>query len=679
LHFFAGKGGVGKTTCAAAAALVAAERGRRVAVISTDPAHSLGDAVGQRLGAAPRRVSTRGGTLEAVELDADRALARWLARRRPVLRTITERGTYLDDEDLERLLRLSFPGVDELMALVEVARLADRGRWELVVVDTAPTGHALRMLDMPRTLRRIASVLDAMYAKHRFLADSLGRGHRAGAPDRLIEELDADGRRLAALLRDPDRCRFTWLLLPERLSLEETRDGVAALATTGIAVSELVVNRLTPPPADPCALCEGRRLEEGRVLAETRRAFPTLPLRALPALDREPRGAPALRAVGRLLHSRAMTVARGQRGVASSVPLRDLERGGGTPPRMPPGSRGVRQRLESNSPGQPGAVSPWLERVAPEGVRLLVFAGKGGVGKTTCAAAAAAALARRRPGARVLVLSADPAHSLGDVFGIALGDDERVVPRGPAGLRARELDADRALARTRARYRRAVEETFDSLLRGSRFDVAYDREALHGLMDLAPPGLDELFAVLSVIEALLEREPPYDVVVLDTAPTGHALRLLEMPATALAWVHALLAILLKYREVVGLGEVAAELVATARRLRELGALLGDAGRARVVAVTRAAELPRRETGRLLARLGRLRLDVPAVLVNALTGGACRRCRRVHRAERRTMTVPGRGARPRRRPWGMISTPALAVPPRGVAELERWVRTWELEG
>jgi len=666
---------VGKTTCAAAAALAAAEGGRRVAVISTDPAHSLGDAVGQRLGAAPRRVSTRGGTLEAVELDADRALARWLARRRPMLRTIAERGTYLDDEDLERLLRLSFPGVDELMALVELARLADRGRWELVVVDTAPTGHTLRMLDMPQTLRRIASVLDAMYAKHRFLADSLGRGHRAGAPDRLIEELDADGRRLTALLRDPDRCRFSWLLLPERMSLEETRDGVAALAIAGIAVSELVVNRLTPPPADPCALCEGRRLEEGRVLAETRRAFPTLPLRALPALDREPRGAPALRAVGRLLHSRATTAGAGLQ------PLSHHARTGGStggrlaPPFKIKQGHGARHRPW---PARP-AVNSWLERVAPEGVRLLVFAGKGGVGKTTCAAAAAVALARRRPGARVLVLSADPAHSLGDVLGIALGDDERVVPRGPAGLRAREVDADRALARTRERYRRAVEETFDSLLRGSRFDVAYDREALHGLMDLAPPGLDELFAVLSVIEALLERAPPYDVVVLDTAPTGHALRLLEMPATALAWVHALLAILLKYREVVGLGEVAAELVATARRLRELSALLGDAGRARVVAVTRAAELPQRETGRLLGRLARLRLDVPAVLINALTGGACRRCRRVRRAERRTMAVPGRGARPRRRPWGMISTLALAPPPRGVAELERWVRTWELEG
>ena len=157
--FFAGKGGTGKTTCAAAAAVAHAERGHRVAVISTDPAHSLGDALGRRLGPAPRRVPTRAGRLDAVELDADRALARWLGVRRPTLRTIAERGTYLDDEDLERLLRLSFPGVDELMALVELARLATHGAWDLVVVDTAPTGHTLRLLAMPETLQRIAGAL----------------------------------------------------------------------------------------------------------------------------------------------------------------------------------------------------------------------------------------------------------------------------------------------------------------------------------------------------------------------------------------------------------------------------------------------------------------------------------------------------------------------------------------
>ena len=311
-------------------------------------------------------------------------------------------------------------------------------------------------------------------------------------------------------------------------------------------------------------------------------------------------------------------------------------------------------------------------------MRLLVFAGKGGVGKTSCAAAAALALAGARPDARVVVLSVDPAHSLGDALAVALGDDERVVPGAPSGLRAREADADRAFARLRERYQRAVEETFESLLRGSRFDVAYDREALQGLMDLAPPGLDELFAVLTVVETLSEREPPADVVVLDTAPTGHALRLLEMPATALGWVHALLAILLKYREVVGLGDVAAELVATARRLRELGALLTDGARARVVAVARAAELPQRETDRLLGRLRRLRIAVPAVLVNALTSGDCRRCRRARRVEARWIAVlaPGRGTR--RRGWGMICTPAVAPPPRGVAGLAGWARTWELQ-
>jgi arsenite-transporting ATPase len=694
LHVFAGKGGVGKTTCAAAAALVAAERGGRVAVISTDPAHSLGDAVGRRLGAAPRRLPARAGTLEAVELDADRALARWLARRRPILRMIGARGTYLDDEDLERLLRLSFPGVDELMALVELARLAARHRWDLVVVDTAPTGHALRMLEMPRALRRIAAVLDAMYAKHRFLADSLGRGYRAGAADRLIEELAGDGRRLAAALRDGERCRFTWLLLPERLSLEEARDGVAVLAATGIAVHELVVNRLTPSSRTPCTHCGDRRREEARVLADTHRAFPTLPVRVLPALDAEPRGPVALRSVGRLLYRPPLGSGKRDRTALRSAPLFELDSNSRRPPREPGGQWGGASPPRSGTRGASpprsrtikgvGAIAArrsepsWLACVAPPGVRLLAFAGKGGVGKTTCAAAAALALAHARPAARVLALSADPAHSLADVLDVPVGDAERPVPGAPAGLYARELDADAALARTRERYRRSVEETFDALLRGSRFDVAYDRQALHGLIDLAPPGLDERFGVLAVVEALLERRPAFDVVVLDTAPTGHALRLLAMPATALAWVHALLAILLKYREVVGLGEVAAELVAVARRLRELRALLTDGARARVVAVTRAAELPQRETHRLLARLAHLRLAVPVVLVNARSSGSCARCRRGRAAERRAVAALGGRRATRRRPWSMISTPALAPPPRGVAGLEGWVRAWEFE-
>ena len=231
--------------------------------------------VGRRLGRrAARPDGTRTGSLHAVELDADRALARWLGRRRATLRTIAERGTYLDDEDLGRLLRLSFPGVDELMGLVELTRVARQGRYEMVVVDTAPTGHALRLLGMPETLRRIAAVLNDMYAKHRFLAESLGRGYRADAADRLIDELETDGRVLTDLLRDPARCRFTWVLLPERLALEETRDGVAALAAAGPPRERGPGQPRDAALARGCATCDGRRPPRDPVLSEIHRAFP---------------------------------------------------------------------------------------------------------------------------------------------------------------------------------------------------------------------------------------------------------------------------------------------------------------------------------------------------------------------------------------------------------------------
>jgi len=322
----------------------------------------------------------------------------------------------------------------------------------------------------------------------------------------------------------------------------------------------------------------------------------------------------------------------------------------------------------------------WLDALAPPGVRVLAFAGKGGVGKTSAAAAVALALAERRPDARILALSTDPAHSLGDALGLALGDDERPVPDVP-GLAARELDAEAAFRVRRERYRASVDEVFDALLRGSRFDIAYDRDVVRELIDLAPPGLDELFAALSLVDAVLGRErTAYDVVALDTAPTGHALRLFAMPDAALEWVHALLAILLKYRTVVGLGELASDLLDVARDLRALTALLRDPARTRVVAVTRPAALPRLETARLLRGLRRLRIAVGAVMINAVTPDStarhCPRCRRAAAGERREITALAAAVRSAAgRRYAMISAPVEAPPPGGAASLARWLRRW----
>ncbi len=642
-RFFGGKGGVGKTTSAAAAALAAAERGQRVLLISTDPAHSLADAVDTKLSSRPRRLGARRGTLMAVELDADRALERWIAARRRPLRTVADRGTYLDEEDVDRLLALSLPGVDELIGLVELHRLA-RGRpYDEIVVDTAPTGHTLRLLAMPETLARIAGVLGDMLAKHRFLGESLAGAHRSDAADALVAEIEGEARDLHALLRDRARTSFTWVLLPEPVALAETLDAVRALDGAGIAVDEILVNRLTRTSA-ACALCAGRAADETRVVDRVRRAFPGRRVRLVGMAEIEPRGLAALR---RLAASPPPALARAR---ARSRPRR--------------------RRATVEAP-------PWLDQLAPPGTRVLAFLGKGGVGKTSAAAAVALGLAARRRDARLLILSTDPAHSLADVLEIPLGDDERAVPGAPR-LVARELDAEAAFQLRRERYEKAVDELFDGVLRGSRFDVAYDRRVVRELMDLAPPGLDELFGVLTLVDSLLRRDPPpHDMVIVDTAPTGHALRLLAMPAGALEWVHALLAILLKYRAVMGLGELASDLLDVARELRELAALLRDAARTRVVAVTRPATLPRLETARLLHGLRRLQIAVGGVLVNAITPPGCARCRAAaarERGELAALEAAARSAAGER--CAMISAPAESPPPGGVEGLRDWLRRWQ---
>jgi arsenite/tail-anchored protein-transporting ATPase len=627
-----------------------AERGHQVLIVSTDPAHSLGDLLGVRLGPAARPVPTRKGSLYAAELDADAALARFVAARRGQLARILSRGTYLDDDDIERLLRLALPGVDELIGLLELTRLGQARAYEDVVVDTAPTGHTLRLLAMPRTLERMAEVLDDMQAKYRFLGESLGGRYRPDAADALVDEIAADGRRLHALLRGPDRCAFSWILLPEALALEEAKDALAALRADGLSVDEVIVNRVTPEPRGRCVACEARVCAERGVVRSARHEFSGHALKLLPALAREPRGVSALRGLGRALSSDEVATAT-------------------------PGRRECRERSGRRAPARRAeSLGPWL----PETIQLVLLAGKGGVGKTTCAAALALALAEHRAPRRVLVLSTDPAHSLGDALEVALGDEARHPPGAPPGLQAREIDAAALMASRRRRYLDAVGEVFDALRGDSSFDPTFDRTVVEDLIDLAPPGLDELFGLLEVVDAL---DRSYDTVVVDTAPTGHALRLLEMPESALEWVHAFMEILLKYRKVIGLGDLGADLVALARDLRRLQALLRDPERARALVVTRAAALPRLETARLVRALNRLGVTVGGVIVNALTSTTgraaeplCSRCRRAARAEQASVKALRDDPKT---PTIIVRTPAQVPPPRGVSSLSRWQRSWAL--
>jgi len=630
--FFAGKGGVGKTTSAAAHAVARSAAGDRVLIVSTDPAHSLGDALGVRLSSVTKRVRR---SLDAVELDAPRAFARWLKTNRRPLGEILEHGTWLDREDVEALLGLSIPGVDELMGILEIDRLAHhRGAsaYDVIVVDTAPTGHTLRLLSAPETVTAVAEVLGELQQEHRLIREQLARVGRPEAADRLIATLAAQAREVAARLRDRDQTAFVWVTLPEALSVAETGDGIAALDRAGITVSEVVVNRVLPA-GGPCPLCDRRRADERQAIAAVRRRFGrSRTIRVVAAATKEPRGVRAL---------------------ASLATIRDQG------PRIR--DQGAR-KLPVLNPRSMAADATSLFA----GASLLFFGGKGGVGKTTVAAAVAAQLARADRGRRVLLLSTDPAHSLGDVFLAGVGDTAATIAGAPPNLAVRELDAARALADRRAQFEGALDEI------ASAVGIAGAGAAISAgeLMNLAPPGIDELFGVLSVVDA----RAAYDVIVVDTAPTGHALRLLEMPEAAREWMQVLLRVLLKYRSLVRPGQLAAELVEVSKSTRDLIALLRDAKTTSFVVVTRAADLPRRETERLLVRLRRLHLSVPALVVNArtLAPGRCARCRAVAAAERRELAALRRVCSRR---CAIIQTPLSAPPPRGAKALEAWQRTW----
>jgi len=245
---FGGKGGVGKTTISAMAAIHFAKT-RRVILFTTDPASNLGDFD------LPLTVES---------LDAPALWSRFLSTNLDAFLEIGDRGTYLDREELRRFFELSIPGADELMAWMRIGELAEENEDALIVVDTAPTGHTLRMLSSSEHFRQIGEALDAMQEKHRNLVRQLTRRQVRDAMDAFIEEFSAQSARRRELLLDPARAAFIAVMLSEPWVVEQTKRLVAEVE---IDQPFVVLNR-TAPDCD-CARCREQATRD----AEARKAF----------------------------------------------------------------------------------------------------------------------------------------------------------------------------------------------------------------------------------------------------------------------------------------------------------------------------------------------------------------------------------------------------------------------
>lgn len=591
---FGGKGGVGKTTAATAAALFLLDHAsgpERILLFSTDPAHSLSDSLGIEIGDRVVTVARRGAArLEAREMDASAALEQFKAKHRDVLKEITARGTLLDETDINELLDLSLPGLDESMALFELSDLDRSQSYTRIVIDTAPSGHTSRMLHLPEVFTGWLSALDSLAEKHRYMIAQFvrGRAPREDEVDIFLRELSEKIACVRGMLHDPKRTAFTLVTIPEAMSVEETVRYFDLLKQESVPVTDVIINR-TEREHDDCPYCRSRVRAQKPYIKQMAGRFASLHRREVPLFAGEVRGLDALRRFA----SHAWEEER------------EVEEGGKREGRLGKNSPS-RGSLSSRPSGSSSPLSLFESR------RLLIFGGKGGVGKTTAAAAAAIAIAEKDVRSRVLLFSTDPAHSLSDSFDEQVGELKRGVA-GQENLDAMEIDPARWFEGLKERYRHWSDELFDSLTAGSRWEIQFDREAMRKIIELAPPGIDEI-AALSAISDLLD-EGHYNSIILDTAPTGHLIRFLELPSVALSWVRTFIKLLLKYKGLVRWDGLAEELVALSKNIKRVAALLTDNDKCEFIGVAIPERMSFEETLRLTGTLERLKVPMRHLLIN----------------------------------------------------------------
>jgi len=582
---FGGKGGCGKTTSACAASIYLAHKfpDKKILIVSSDPAHSVGDSFNCQVGSSITPVNDF-PNLWALELSAEEENVRFKQENDAVMKKIAERGTLFDNEDIDMFFDLTIPGLDEIMTVVKLADILKEGKYDLIVLDTAPIGHTIRLLDLPVHMKKWVEVLELMQSKHRFLFRAFTGKYRRDDADDFLEKFDNDVKRVNRLLKNQRSTRFVAVTIPEVMPVEKTEELLKELKKLEIPVRDIIVNQIRNSENN-CPYCAPVEEEQKKQIDYISQNFSGYNLHYIPSFPYPICGIERLTEYSQLLF-----------GEKSYQPVLSAK--------AFPKPDNI-----SISVNKPEAVSRFLEKKA----LIYIFGGKGGVGKSTMSCSAALTLAKRNPNKKILLFSTDPAHSISNCFNLPVETDKYGPVGGIDNLFAMEMDALKLLNEWKEENRDRIKETFDEFMGGGGTTIRFEEEIFEGLIDITPPGFDEIMALRKITDYISENR--FDIYVLDSAATGHLLRFLEMPAIARSWTKAMLKMFIKYKKMIKMSKQAADYVDLSRKIRKIQEILTDPDRCQFGVIGIAERMGKNEMDRLVERLKKLKIACGHILIN----------------------------------------------------------------
>jgi len=597
---FGGKGGVGKTTSATSTAIYLARTRpqKKFLVFSTDPAHSLSDSFAQPIKDEPTVIKGF-SNLFSMEMSFQKVYEAFVREYEFELIELAERSSYFGIKHMSNAsATLSYPTSFEFMVMMKLIELSKSKEYDLIVVDTAPTGHTLVLLELLSGITDQFKALERSQAKHRYMMTRYYGQYRKDRADKFLDMMKDEVETLRKIFTG-NRTEFVVVTIAEEMAIWESRRLLQALRKREYQIPNrnIIVNGLSQSTL--CSLCASRKKEEESYLNEIAQEFPTHNVIKMPLFPYEIRGE-KLREYADFLQGKS--------------PF-EIEK--------------VALSLRN-----PGKDSPEIDRLS--GVKIdgllekenrcfLLFGGKGGVGKTTSAAATAVHIAKTNPDRKILAFSTDPAHSLADSFDLPITDKITLI-EGFTNLCGLQIDPEKRFEQFKVQYRKKVKEAFAAKaesgggmagLTGTRSGVShpFDEETILNLVTMAPLGLDEIMALSRVA---LNDSHSYDVIIIDTAPTGHLVKLLQRPEMVLRWFTKIIEGLKTYSGMMdSTFEVTKELLEARREIAKTHRVFMDEKQAEFVVVTIAEFMGMYETERLVKDLEGLKIASRFIIANKI--------------------------------------------------------------